>query len=69
MTNNKSEQKKAPANQSAFDIMKAQNSDFTHEEIEDCDRALDDYLSLCREIYWDRVKDGTFPWPDEDSTL
>ena len=69
MKDKNNEQEKVPANQSAFEFMKENNPDLTHEEIQDYDRALDDYLNLCREIYWDRVKDGTFPWPEEDSTL
>ena len=59
----------APSDREAIEYIKQQHPSLNYKEIEDYDRALDDYLNLCREIYWDRVKDGTFPWPAEDSTL
>lgn len=37
--------------------------DLTYEEVAGFEDVLDDYLELCMEIYWQRVADGTFPWP------
>lgn len=52
--------------QEMLDNIKEQYPDLEYEEIEDYDRVLDDYLNICMEMYWARVKDGTFPWPDDD---
>lgn len=49
--------------------------ELTYEEIKSYDDVLEDYLDLCMKIYWQRVEDGTFPWPnlddepDTDSTI
>jgi len=46
-----------------------QYPELTYEEIEDYDRALDDYINICLEMYWHRVKSGVFPWPSEDVSI
>lgn len=50
--------------------------DLSYEEVRSFDHALHDYLDICMEIYWQKVADGSFPWPEdgtemdeEDSTL
>jgi len=53
----------------AIEYIKEEHPELTYEEIQDYDRALDDYLNICLEMYWSRVKDGTFPWPHEDITV
>lgn len=63
--NTNSGQKKGKK-QTAIEYIKDEHPELTYEEIQDYDRALDDYLNICMEMYWARVKDGTFPWPDED---
>lgn len=48
------------------DTSKENCPDLTFEQINSFDTVLKDYLDLCMEIYWQRVEDGTFPWPYED---
>jgi len=42
--------------------------DLTYEQVEAFDDALHDYLDICMEIYWQKVAEGSFPWP-EDGTV
>lgn len=50
--------------------------DLTYEQVDAFDDALHDYLDICMEIYWQKVAEGSFPWPSDgtdvdmpDSTL
>ncbi len=63
---NTNSEKEHQKNQTAIEYIQEEHPDLHYEEIEDYDRALDDYLNICMDMYWARVEDGTLPWPIED---
>jgi len=65
MNKKKKKQEKAPAIQSAFEFLCEEEPDYQYQKIDDEYRRLEVFLDLCREVYWVRVMEGTFPWPPE----